>query len=758
MSQDIGDGASSTTCAAELPPLLFENRYLTQQQSEIVRYQTLPGHKIVVNAYAGCGKTTTMRALVNYKHQERLASSAGLQQELDPDGAPKRFLYVVYNVDMEQTARKAFQADDEDMAAIVKVCTYHALALSFFRHTLADRNIFLDEGIEFDFEERGGPFGYLDRRRSRHKPMLDIIRRFCQDPCIEYDEPQPIHTFKPGTVPADITIREHSLSPDDLTALQAARQLWHEAIDCRRLGRRKNSETGVDEQCVQLTHWIVLKYFTLHADAAEQYVAERFHTMLVDEAQDVQRPLMAWLLDHVTLFPIYLVGDTFQSIYAFSGAHDAIEQALKHSQSRRFDLSQSFRFGSTIARGSSALLHVSGRLQPHLSITGNDAQRGCGTVYALSREAVPELAHELIEAVHARTGSRDIALLTRLNKTVLTAAIAVHKRGYHVKLAGKTVTDIERGYQVLKKYPNETRALERVSALMRKAQQLESVQLDYRKALLLRERRQRERQELEQRTENASGKQGLQQELDQNCTDEIDPDEPERPEHYYDRGFVKGGDLLSEWESFERTVLVRALQAGYDVALTLYRGLYEQSTAKNVPTNTVCVTICTVHAAKGCEWDAVVLMDDFPELSLVKQTYHGEIGHEEFTEWMNREAPHANNLVMTRMVLSEFHSENNRIALGQEMHLCYVAMTRAKHHLYVNPSTASLLKQVFDIQTMPMSTSVMESAATIRHQRMQEESARSGGFRTNSILKVSKVDTAKADKTQENPNKRARYK
>lgn len=749
MSESTGDDATNaTTRVADLPPLLFENRHLTQQQSEIVRYQTRPGHKIVVNAYAGCGKTTTMRALVHYKHEERIAQVGESQEDLDPDGARKRFLYVVYNVDMEQTARKAFQADDEDMAAIVKVCTYHALALSFFRHTLADRNIFLDEGIEFDFEERGGPFGYLDRRRSRHKPMLDILRQFCQDPCIDYDEPQAIHTFKPGTVPADITIGEDSLSPDDSAALQAARQLWHEAIECRRLGRRKNTETGVDEQCVQLTHWIVLKYFTLHAKAAEQYIAERFHTMLVDEAQDVQRPLMAWLLDHVTLFPIYLVGDTFQSIYAFSGAHDAIEQALKHSQSHRFDLSQSFRFGSTIARGSSALLHVSGRLQPHLTITGNDAQRGCGTVHALSREAVPELAHELIEAVHARTGSRDIALLTRLNKTVLTAAIAVHKRGYHVRLAGKTVTDIERGYQVLKKYPNETRALERVSALMRKAQQLESAQLDYRKALLLRERRQRERQEREQRLEEAAlGEQETHVE-----------EQYERPEHYHDRGFVKGVDLLSEWESFERTVLVRALQAGYDVALNLYRGLYEQSTAKNVPNNTVCVTICTVHAAKGCEWDAVVLMDDFPELSLVKQTYHGEIGHEEFTEWLNREGPHANNLVMTRMVLSEFHSDSNRIALGQEMHLCYVAMTRAKHHLYVNPSTASLLKQVFDIQTMPMSMSVIENAATIRHQRMQEESARSGGFRANSTLKLPKPDKRATESSEENPNKRARYK
>lgn len=622
--------------------LIFDDRYLTDEQEAIVRYEPQAGEKVVINAFAGCGKTTTMRALVHYKCEHR------------PPDDPRQFLYIVYNIDMERAAREAFRLEEnKEMQAMVKVCTYHSLMLAYFRYSLGERNIEIEENVEFDFETRGAPFGL---HANDHKAQLTTLERFCRDPSIAYIEPQPKHA-KDGAADLDIEVTEEILTDEEKLALREARRMWHAATNAATQSERLNIETGEQQRVVKLTHDVTLKYFTLQAQDAEQYVSERYHTVLVDEAQDVQRPLMAWLLEHMNQLPVYLVGDTFQSIYAFAGAHNAIEEAGNHQRAKCFRLTCSFRFGSTIARSSTSLLHATELLQSDVSISGNDAQRGCGTVHRLTRDATPQMAHKTVQAVYARTGCRNIAMLARWNDSAMIAAITLYKNAYHVRLAGRMATWVQTALSILKKYKNPQQIMDRLCEFKRFEQLQEKRQLVHRRHHL----------ESEQLPPRSSG--------------------------YHEKGLVRGRDRLNEQQRFEQAILERSLE-DFHTTYNMFKGMHEQTTAKTVPADAVCVTVCTVYAAKGQEWDAVILIDDFPELQLCIDARLGTLSKKEYDEWQERNSGDSNNHARTHQTIMTFFSNKCQMQLRQELHLYYVAMTRPKHYLFMNAPAGDVVNDV----------------------------------------------------------------
>ena len=138
--------------------ILFEGRFLTTEQEAVVRHDAGPGDKVVINAFGGAGKTTTMRALVQHKRSE-------LAQNDD-----RRVLYVVYGEYMATSAQKAFNVDeDPQMAKLVDVRTYHSLVLMYFKTSLAKRGIFVEENAVFDFQTHAcGGFKAEDALRVFH--------------------------------------------------------------------------------------------------------------------------------------------------------------------------------------------------------------------------------------------------------------------------------------------------------------------------------------------------------------------------------------------------------------------------------------------------------------------------------------------------------------------------------------------------------------------------------------------------------------
>lgn len=682
--------------------MLFEGKYLTREQQMILQHAANIGDKVVINAFAGCAKTTTLRALVQYKCKT-----------LDPEDK-RKFLYIVFNDAMAALARSNFRVDeDEEMDRIVDVRTYHSLALAYFRHSLEQRNIVIEEGTEFDFQDEGSAFGLY---KEVHKTLIATMKRFTQDPSTEFMEPQPCHT-KEGFTPLSassnssggssnssgggseseqqqqqpIVITEAMLTDKEKLDLRNARKIWHDVVNARRRYERLNVETDKLQQYIELSHDFTLKWFCLNAQDAEQYIQERYHDILVDEGQDIQRPLMAWLLEHVRNLAVYFVGDTFQSIYAFTGAHDAIEHASAHADAKLFRLTKSFRFGSAIAAAATALLHSSLLLGRDVHIQGNDAQRGPGTVHALPREATAEIIHEVVRAVHARTGTTRIAVLSRTNDPAMVAAVTLYKKGYHVRLEGRLAKFVEKALDILKKYKNDAQVLEKIMEFKRYALMQEKRQLVWRRNVL------------------------------------AGAEVPPVSSGYEERGFVQGQLRLNEQQAFEQAVLEHAhgyLRPTYD----LYLGMHQQSRAKTVPANTVEITVCTVHAAKGSEWDTVIMLDDFPELDLCMKARLGLLTMDQYISMQQQRIGVENsNQAITHTTLMDFYRSRNAVPLKQEIHLYYVAMTRAKTHLFINAPTALVTNATVVAPTLQLSNEAARLSALLRPTSMPRDERGKGG-------------------------------
>ena len=98
---------------------------LTDEQRAIVTHEPRVGAKVMINAFAGCGKTSTLRNIVIHRRDKELfEDSANV-------AGHRKFLYLVFNRDAERAAKTAFY-DQDDNSAFVQVRTHHSLALKFF--------------------------------------------------------------------------------------------------------------------------------------------------------------------------------------------------------------------------------------------------------------------------------------------------------------------------------------------------------------------------------------------------------------------------------------------------------------------------------------------------------------------------------------------------------------------------------------------------------------------------------------------------
>ncbi|RLM20591.1 DNA helicase [Brenneria alni] len=274
----------------------------TPEQSAVINWK---GRHLVVNAFAGTGKTST---LVRYA-------------QANPD---RRMLYLAYNRAVRDEAERNFPFN-------VECKTSHQLAWMKFGRHLKPR---LTANLRITDVAR--------KLNTRHwalaRAALSALNHFlCSaSPALSYEH-------LPDENDCD--------GLDASKILGAAQFLWNEM-------------SSIDSM-FPVTHDTYLKLFQLSAPD----LSKRWDTILFDEAQDANPVTSSLVLSQNC--NVVLVGDRHQQIYRFRGADNALD-APALEEADRLWLTQSFRFGPSVAKMANVLLKRQEETHPVIGNGGDD--------------------------------------------------------------------------------------------------------------------------------------------------------------------------------------------------------------------------------------------------------------------------------------------------------------------------------------------------------------------------------------------------
>ena len=265
----------------------------TTEQQQIIATEVGSRDLLVLNAYAGTGKTTTLE----------------MYARAWPD---KRFLYLCFNADAAQRAKKRFPKNTECR-------TTHSLA----------------------FQQRG--FVYQRLGKLGQPRSLDLMRRF------HLNEPY-LAVFVLETLQNYLYSTDAQILPRHLPRYNFPPQVASPVQRCAQdLWQLMQSKTD----SMPMSHDGYLKLWTLDKPQLTGY-----HAIMLDEAQDTNPVVLQVVLEQYlhARAGLILVGDTHQSIYAWRKAVNAMQIALTHATAQ-LSLTESFRFGPTIALNASRVLN-----------------------------------------------------------------------------------------------------------------------------------------------------------------------------------------------------------------------------------------------------------------------------------------------------------------------------------------------------------------------------------------------------------------
>lgn len=250
------------------------------------------------NAFAGTGKSTTLRGVASARPSERA-------------------LLIAFNKSIQLEAEATFPRN-------VKCRTSHALAFRDF-----GRLYTAGGKLQGDIK----PFHIADLTRSATAQLPAPVARIFDQRVIE--------TVKAFLVSADSDLgAKHVVIGDspaevkylsDVTVLAAAKQLW---------AAMQNTTSPVP-----MLHDGYLKLYQLSEPRLP------YDMILADESQDLNPTLQA-ILEAQTCRVLY-VGDSSQAIYGFRGAHNAMDAV---NADATFYLTGSFRFGPDVAEVANRIL------------------------------------------------------------------------------------------------------------------------------------------------------------------------------------------------------------------------------------------------------------------------------------------------------------------------------------------------------------------------------------------------------------------
>lgn len=365
-----------SNAALELEPPAF--RPTAEQKIIVDTAKTGVDFKIM--AYAGAGKTSTLLQVA--------------------DALPgKKGQYIAFNKEIVTDAKEKFPKS-------VVCSTAHGLAYGTVGRLYADRmsaaqriapdhiaSFFKVEGVEYNL----GGQAHVLRPAQVIRAAADVLQRFVKsaDP-----EPSVKHVYL-GFVPAFV------VSGVDLdvpryknTLVNLAKKMW--------------ADLQAKEGICRFTHDHYLKLWQL----TDPVIKKDF--ILFDEAQDAD-PVMLDVVNKQQCQRI-ICGDSYQAIYEWRGAVDALSLALHGKPC--LHLSQSFRFGAAIACIADEILNVLGAEK---MITG------LGSASRLMQIEMPR------------------AILCRTNGGVIRELLSAleHRKRPHVVGGADVLVNIVRGCQQL---------------------------------------------------------------------------------------------------------------------------------------------------------------------------------------------------------------------------------------------------------------------------------------------------------------------
>ncbi len=286
---------------------------------------------LAINALAGTGKTTALALL-----------AAGPL-------AGEPINYITFNARAAREARGHFGAN-------TAASTAHSLAWhspypgagitmkEVFAGRLSSAGLYgdlaaaaeADGGLRRSFAIAAGALGLGRGWRAGVSPVLQVVEAFTKSP-----DPAITAAHVP---PALRSLALRAQEATDLGVLVSeARRLWDRQID--------------PTSALPISHGVYLKLASL---SPQPFSAG---TVFFDEAQDASAPMLALLEAHVAAGGrLVMVGDTFQHIYGWAGALNAIEAIAARfpDGSAVLPLCRSYRFGEEIADAGNAFLGALG--------------------------------------------------------------------------------------------------------------------------------------------------------------------------------------------------------------------------------------------------------------------------------------------------------------------------------------------------------------------------------------------------------------
>ena len=298
-----------------------------------------------IQAFAGTGKTTTLMAIAQ--------------------ACPhSKFLYVVFNRAAAESARARMPSNVEVRTA----------------HSIAYRKV----GRQFDARLTQRPWSWLAFMREKMPKALNAVARGGRTRSAA--GALIIKTLEHFLRTTDREIGLNhvpSWCDDALTSstADAACDLW-DAI------RDPNGTAPVSHDCY-------LKLFYL----GDHQIAGADRTLMLDEAQDADPVILGLVQSHPG--PRVLVGDSYQQLYQWRGAVNALGNA--QIETAVMPLTQTFRFGSGAARWANRVLELleeSHRIRPArhaTSATVSDDNRNVDAILARTNAGALDEAVKVLE-------------------------------------------------------------------------------------------------------------------------------------------------------------------------------------------------------------------------------------------------------------------------------------------------------------------------------------------------------------------------
>ena len=558
----------------------------TAEQCALLRYRPKFRQRVIVQAFAGGGKTTLCRMLA-----ERMQ--------------PLRVLYVAYN-------RMAAAEAKRDMPSNVDARTIHSLALRYLGGASSDMSAVPTQ-----------PIGLTEHR------AVQSFDEFCRTP----GKVQPSHG--------------------------EAREAWQAMLS----------------GAAPYTYDAMLKKLTLDGAKSRRWLSLNYDVLIVDEAQDSQPTFVKWF-ERIDDLLIYAVGDRFQSIYSFNGTVNAMQtlrddpycsdagsdeeqsdafddaqsesmcdmddesDALFEDEHERkwapvmlFALSRSFRFGANIGRFASDILRRAALYPPEIPQDAMIVKGYDGT------ETQIKPASALASAFG--DGGAPIYMLGRRNATLIKHALRYQAQRDNACIAFfGNAANIMTQLREMFKQSSEWRAHE--FDRLRHKRSAHQIDSDIVPPL-----EEWEKQRLAALSAVDRQPEALVRSLLAKTVFQDDDDKKADDSALSDDGWQS--DDASEWRDEQAEWFIKA-------DANVHYG--------------------TVHSSKGLEFDRVAILDDMVPLEMA-------------CDWLRKSAQ---GKMATPLPPALRHSVGRpqygvtaRDQVREEVHLCYVAITRVKRQLYLEP-------------------------------------------------------------------------